>query len=174
MLQWLASDARPHVQDIVFFSLFGLILIYGAGPERAIAAVWMILFEGIQRIYKGIWEIGYQLEKVDLFYASMDILACAAFIAVALNANRNYPLIIAAFQLLIVAAHLARGLIEAISPIAYATMALAPGWLQLAVLGVGLIRHIQRQRQYGPYREWRLPIPKLLETRAQDRGARQW
>ena len=174
MLEWLASESRPYVQDIVFFSLFALACIFGAGPERAFAAVWMILFEGIQRIYKGVWEEGFQLEKVDFFYGSMDTLACLAFVAIALNANRNYPLVIAALQVLVVAAHLARGLIEAILPIAYATMVIAPGWLQLAVFGVGLVRHFQRQQRYGPYREWRLPIPKLLETRTQHRGARQW
>lgn len=174
MLEWLASGSRPFVQDMVFFSLFGLILIYGAGPERAISAVWMILFEGVQRIYKGIWEIGYQLEKVDLFYACMDSVACVAFIGIALNANRNYPLIIAAFQVLIVSAHVARGLIETISPIAYATMALAPGWLQLVVLSVGLMRHIQRQRRYGPYRQWRLSMPQASGMKVQSQGMRPW
>ncbi|MEO0589992.1 MAG: hypothetical protein AAFZ11_05470 [Pseudomonadota bacterium] len=134
----------------------------------------MVLFEGIQRIYRGVWEIGYQLEQVDLFYSFMDAIACIAFIGVALNANRNYPLVIAALQVLVVAAHLARGLIETISPIAYATMVLAPGWLQLAILGLGLMRHVQRQRRYGPYREWRNPLARPSGGRSQPQGARQW
>ncbi|MEL6486211.1 MAG: hypothetical protein AAFQ13_03585 [Pseudomonadota bacterium] len=174
MLQWLASETRPFVQDMVFFSLFALAVIRGAGPERAIAAVWMILFEGIPRIYRGFWDAGHQLEQIDLFYALIDTATCVAFVAIALNANRNYPLIIAALQVLAVAAHLARGLIETISPIAYATMVIAPSWLQLAVLGLGLVRHIQRQRQYGPYREWRLSIPPAIDPQAQSTGARQW
>jgi len=174
MLQWLASESRPFIQDIVFFSLFGFILIWGAGPERAIAAVWMILFEGISRVYRGVWAIGYQLEQVDLFYAFMDSAACFFWVAIALNANRNYPLVIAAFQVLVVAAHLARGLIETISPIAYATMVIAPGWFQLVVLALGLMRHVQRQRRYGPYREWRRPITWLSGNGSPSQGARQW
>ena len=61
-------------------------------------------------------------------------------------------------QVLIMAGHLARGMIEAIAPIAYATMVVAPGWIQLLILGAGVTRHILRKRKFGPYREWRTPV----------------
>ncbi len=164
MLEWLTSESRPFVQDILFFTLFACVVIWGGAPERAIAATWMILFEGVSRVYRGIWGEGYQLEQVDLFYGSIDGLVCVIWVAIAVHANRNYPLLIAALQVLVVAAHLARGLIESISPIAYATMVIAPGWLQLMVLCVGLLRHIQRQKRYGPYRDWRVPIAVLTRV----------
>lgn len=158
MLELLASEYRPFIQDIFGLSLFVAAWLWGGGPERAIAASWMVFFEGLPRLYKGYYGASYQLEQVDLFYASMDGAACVLWIAIALNANRNYPLIIAAMQILALAAHLARGLIETISPIAYATMVIAPGWIQLCVLAVGLFRHVMRKKQYGPYRDWRVPV----------------
>ena len=53
------------------------------------------------------------------------------------------------------AAHLARGFAEAVSPIAYVVMVVVPGWLQLVLFSIGLTRHIFRKRNYGPYRDWR-------------------
>lgn len=161
MFELLDFNYRFLVQDLVFYGLFLGTLAWGAGPERLIAATWLVFFEILPKLYRAIWSEGYQLEQVDLFYASMDGMAALVWIFVALYANRNYPLVIAAMQLLVMAAHLARGLIETISPVAYAAMMIAPGWIQLFILGAGLTRHFLRQRRYGPYREWRLPIAFL-------------
>ena len=84
------------------------------------------------------------------------------WIVIAVHANRNYPLFMAALQLLVVSAHVARGLIEAIAPIAYAVMVIAPGWLQLLLLATGLARHLRRKRRYGAYRDWRVQAPWML------------
>ncbi|MEM1053876.1 MAG: hypothetical protein AAGI28_17470 [Pseudomonadota bacterium] len=161
MFELLDFDYRYLVQDFVFYGLFFAALAWGAGPERLIATTWLVFFEILPKLYRAVWSEGYQLEQVDLFYAAMDGIAAAVWIFVALYANRNYPLVIAAMQLLVMAAHLARGLIETISPVAYATMMIAPGWFQLLILATGLTRHVLRQRRYGPYREWRLPISFL-------------
>lgn len=158
MFELLDFDYRFLVQDLVFYGVFFATLAWGAGPERMIAGTWLVFFEILPKLYRAIWSEGYQLEQVDLFYASMDGIAAAVWVFVALYANRNYPLVIAAMQLLVMAAHLARGLIEIISPVAYATMMIAPGWIQLVILATGLARHVSRQRRYGPYREWRFPI----------------
>ena len=158
MIEWLASDYRPVVQDVLAFSICLAAFVWGAGPERAVAAIWLVCFEITLRVYRYAWDTGYQLETTDLFLATTDVVAGLLWVVVALNANRNYPLVIAALQLLVMAAHLARGLIEAIAPIAYAIMVMAPGWLQLIILGAGLARHMQRKKDFGPYREWRVPV----------------
>ena len=158
MIEVLASDYRPLVQDVLAYSICLAALVWGAGPERAVALVWLICFELILSLYRVVLGAGYQVETTDLFLASIDTLAGLLWIVIALNANRNYPLFIAALQLLVMAAHLVRGLIETISPIAYAIMVVAPGWIQLLLLGAGLARHIQRKRGYGAYREWRVPV----------------
>jgi len=158
MLELLASDYRPIAQDILAYSLCLIAFIWGAGPERVIATTWLVLFEFSYLIYDYFWRDSLQLTQIDTFLAFTDVAAGFAFLAIALNANRNYPLFIAAMQLLAISSHLSRGLIESISPIAYIVMALAPGWLQLIIFAAGLTRHIQRKRRYGTYRSWRKPI----------------
>ena len=132
--------------------------VWVATPERVIAASWLVLFELSSWMYAAVWGTNFQLGTVDLVFAATDVLAGIIWLAVALNANRNYPLFIAAMQILAIAGHLSRGLIEAISPIAYAVMVIAPGWIQLLILGTGVIRHILRKRKFGSYREWRTPV----------------
>ncbi len=154
MLELLASENRAFVQDLLAWSVCIAALIWGAGPERAVAAIWLIFFEVLT---DWLWadSVAYRYYDIDVFLASIDLLAGCAWITVALYANRNYPLCIAAMQLLSMTAHLAKGLVETISTIAYAFMVVAPGWFQLLFLAVGLSRHILRKRRFGPYREWR-------------------
>ncbi len=158
MYEWLASEYRPLVQNALAISTCLAAFVWGAGPERAMAAVWLVCFELAGMIYRSVLGGGYQLQSTDFYLASTDFCAAALWTLIALNANRNYPLIIAALQLLVMSAHLARGFIEAISPVAYATMVIAPGWLQLVVLAMGVSRHCQRHRRFGPYRAWRRPV----------------
>lgn len=156
MLELLFSDYRLYAQDAVAWTLCCAALIWGGGPERIVAASWLILFEIGTLVYNGLIGDVRRLETIDWYFAGIDILAGALWITVALYANRNYVLWIAAMQLLAIAAHLSRGLTEAIAPIAYAVMVVAPGWFQLLFLGAGLVRHLRRKRKFGPYRDWRV------------------
>lgn len=158
MLDLIASENRAFVQDLLAWSVCLAALIWGGGPERAIAATWLILFELIGGLF---WSdaLGYRFGDIDVFLASIDLVAGSVWIAVALYANRNYPLWIAAMQLMSMTAHLAKGLAESISSIAYAFMVVAPGWLQLLFLAIGLGRHIQRKQRFGNYRDWRITKP---------------
>ncbi|MEL7444621.1 MAG: hypothetical protein AAGK02_02270 [Pseudomonadota bacterium] len=159
MLELLASEYRGLAQDILAIILIAIAFRWGGGPERVVAATWLVLFEVASVASRAIWGSERQLSDVDVFFASTDILACVIWVAVALCANRTYTLWIAAMQLLAVTAHLARGLVEAISPVAYLTMVYVPGWFQLMVLAIGLARHINRKRRYGEYRDWRVGVP---------------
>ena len=156
MLELLASDYRAYAQDILAYTICIVALIWGGGPERAVAVTWLILFEFAIGMYRNILGAEYRLTEIDLFLASTDILAALVWITVALYANRNYPMWIAGMQLLAMTAHVARGLVEAISPITYIAMVIAPGWFQLIFLGIGLSRHIMRKRKHGAYRDWRI------------------
>jgi len=156
MLELLASEYRVVAQDYLAWTICLAAFIWGAGPERAVAFVWLLLFEIIDGIYHVVSDAGYHLTNVDLFHAALDGVAGIAWISIALFANRNYPLWVAAMQVLAMTAHLARGLVEAVSPIAYLTMVVAPGWFQLIFLGIGLSRHVLRKRKFGPYRDWRV------------------
>lgn len=161
MLELLDFGYRFLVQDALTYLIFAAALIWGAGPERAMIATWVFFFELLKIPHAAIFGGGFQLEGTDAFLAATDLGAGLTWIAIALYANRNYPLFIAGLQLLAMAAHLARGVIEVISPLAYAFMFVAPGWLQLFIMAAGLWRHIRRQRRFGPYLEWRVPLPWL-------------
>lgn len=158
MLELLVSDYRPYLQDGLAVFICLAALMWGAGPERVLAVTWLFFFEVPTGLYRFFWGPNYQLEGADPFLTSIDTLGAACLLAIALNANRNYPLFVAALQVLAMSAHFSRGLIESIAPIAYAVMLTIPGWVQILVFGVGLLRHVVRERRYGPYRDWRAPV----------------
>ena len=155
MLDLIFSDYRPYVQDVVAWTLCCAALIWGAGPERIVPVTWLTLFELGEILHREVFGLSRQLEGIDWYFASIDLVAGAIWIGTALYANRNYTLWIAAMQLLAIVAHVSRGMIDVITPIAYAVMVIAPGWLQLLFLAIGLTRHIQRRRKHGKYRDWR-------------------
>ncbi|MFL0670495.1 MAG: hypothetical protein ACJLS3_03395 [Erythrobacter sp.] len=128
---------------------------WGGGPERGMA----ILFTGIMMAPAALFRIYAQ--RIMLFgdfatvYVAIDVVVLVGFMAIALNANRTYPLWVAGFQLVAVGSHIVRGLVDAVSPIAYAVLAIGPSYCQLAVLLAGLLRHRRRVRRFGAYRDWR-------------------
>ncbi|NBC89199.1 MAG: hypothetical protein GVX90_06895 [Alphaproteobacteria bacterium] len=155
MLEPLFSDYRSTVQDVLAFGLIIAAFVWGGGPERAVAATWLVVFEIFGRLHTMLLSEDFVLLDVDPFLAGKDIAAGAIWLLIALYANRNWTLWVAGTQLLAIGAHLARALADAVSPVAYATMIIAPGWAQLLLLGIGLLLHVLRERKHGPYRSWR-------------------
>lgn len=157
MLELITSDLRGVIQNVLVVLICGSALIWGSAPERAVAAVWLIVFELAGFVYRTVLgNEAVQLASFDAFLTTIDIVAGVLWIGIALYANRNYTLWIAALQVLAIFAHLARVLSDLVSPVTYVAMVVAPGWLQLIVLAIGLIRHIRRERIHGPYRDWRI------------------
>ena len=169
MFDLIFSDYRPYVQDVVAWALCCAALVWGGGPERVVAATWLIFFELGDILHKTVFGVGRQLEVIDWYFASIDVFVGGVYIGTALYANRNYTLWIAAMQVLAMIAHVSRGMIDVISPITYAVMVIAPGWLQLLFLAIGLTRHIRRRRKHGEYRDWR-----FIPGRSVDPGSPQF
>lgn len=159
--------------DVQFYSALIVCLAmlrWGGGPERAIALVWLLGVEALDWAYHTVSGNTFELQSVDTFHASLDGLLAVAFLIIALYANRFYPLVIAAFQLLSATSHLTRELVEAITPIAYAVMVFAPSWGILISMIMGFYRHLERQREFGIYRSWR-GIPPFFLDRLSPRPA---
>ncbi len=154
---------RAEVQFYCVLAVCFAMLRWGGGPERAIALVWLFWMEAADAAYHAISDLPMQLDSIDPFHAAIDGLAAVIFVLIALYANRFYPLVIAAFQLLSAMSHLARELAEAITPIAYAVMIFAPSWGILIAMIVGFSQHIKRQRKFGIYRSWRGNPPLFLD-----------
>lgn len=157
----LNSDYRALVQQYLSWSLIVAAFVWGGGPERAVAATWLVCFKGTKFVRDYVFDGGRQLLDVDFYWAFSDLTAGALFVAIGLFANRNYTMWIAGLQLLAMSAHIARGVAEAVSPIGYAFMVIGPSWIQLFFLGIGLLRHVLRKRKHGEYRDWRIKKPKI-------------
>lgn len=161
MLEFLVnSELRGNIQDWLVVIACGSALIWGGFPERGVALTWLIVFELASVIATSVFGHNNQLVTIDTINAAKDVIAGLLFVSIALFANRMYTLWIAGLQLLAVFGHLSRGLSELMSPIAYAVMQTVPGWLQLFMLGFGVLFHIRRKRKFGKYRDWRLPYPQ--------------
>lgn len=167
MSDWLEifNAYRAPAQHIASLLLAAAVWRWGGGPERWIMAIFIATM--VMPLYMVRWlDLGYISGGPHSWvYLLLDLIAAALFVAVALNANRNYPLLIAGFQLVAVGAHIVRALIETASPLAIAVLVIGPSYCQLAVLFAGFLRHTARARRFGVYREWRVPAQNVAGLR---------
>ena len=87
-----------------------------------------------------------------------DLIATAGFTAVALNANRLYPLWIAGFQLVALGANAIKGALDGVSVLALMILIAGPAYCQLLLIFIGFVRHVRRKRNFGNYRDWRSSV----------------
>lgn len=157
---YLILEWRATAQFIVGLMTCAAMLRWGGGPERSMAWVWLALVLG-DKAYHLILNPVIRFDDLDVGHALLDTGACFAMIGIALYANRIYPLWIAAFQVVAMSAHVAREIAEAVTPLAYVIMTIAPSYFQLVTMMLGLYFHIRRTRKIGAYRDWRnvTPVP---------------
>lgn len=130
--------------------------IKGCGPERAIAATLLAML---------VIDQGYHLAtnsqviyvKVDYAHTAIDLAGAVALVVIALQANRVYPLCMAAVQIISLLSHFARGQIVEMGQLAYGILMQAPSSSLIALLALGTAAHVRRAREYGTYRSWRQP-----------------
>ncbi|MBA4007275.1 MAG: hypothetical protein C0486_00640 [Erythrobacter sp.] len=155
MSDWLElfNAYRAPAQHIASLLLAAAGWRWGGGPERWMTAAFVLTM--IMPLYLIRLAGGDTLAEYQWAYVTLDLIAAAIFTAVAVNANRNYPLWVAGFQLVAVGAHMVGALVPAVSPLALAILIIGPSYCQLLVLFAGFVRHVRRERQFGPYRAWR-------------------
>ena len=142
LIQWL------------LLSVFVLLAVWrGGGPERQFALVFIGMF-CFDRLYHLLFGRGQFLLRADLGHILIDTIALAAFVLIALRANRFYPLWLASFQLMTIVSHIVRAVSPAVEHGAYAILVYAPSYLEVLVFGLGVMLHIRRRAKYGPYRSW--------------------
>lgn len=155
MLEFI-NDNRGDLQYIASLIVGLAMWRWGGGPERASASVFVGLIIIPVMIFSLAFNNMMLMSDYAAIYVMFDALALIAFGWIALNANRNYPMCLAALQLVAMFAHALRLLGDVVSPLAYAILAIGPSYGQLALLIIGLVRHSGRRRVYGDYREWRI------------------
>jgi len=130
-------------------------LRWGAAPERLCAAV-IVGMQGADAALHAIAGRGAFYHSVDVGHLAIDLLAALAFLHIAVNANRIYPLWLAAFQLISVLAHFARQASDTVAGLAYAYLGYGPFYLEIVVVLGGIALHARRVRRTGIYRSWRV------------------
>lgn len=148
------------MQAAIVALLFLLALVRGGAPEKWCAS---ILFAAIilARVHEvltagiaGTWNVG-GFATDELAYLLIDLLTFAALGAVALQANRIYPLWMAGVQLTALLTHIAERTTDVIAPLAYAILNLSTFYLAILLLAGGLAAHMRRSRRWGKYPSWR-------------------
>ena len=85
----------------------------------------------------------------------IDLWAFLTLTWVALKANRGWPLVISATQLIVVIGHFAKLFEIDEARRSYWAMTQVPGLVQLFVLLIGTAAHTKRLRRIGHYARWR-------------------
>jgi hypothetical protein len=151
---------RGTIQLLVMIALTILAWKRGADPERDTALVLLaIALLGWVYRHLGLPEMQGQIIggyfNTDLFYVLVDTAAFAILFAIALFANRIYPLWIAGFQLTSAAMHLVNEIVEQQAPFAYALLNILPSYFMMLSMTLGLVLHVRREKRWGPYPSWR-------------------
>ena len=155
MIEFL-NAYRVDAQHIASVLLALAVWRWGAGPERWLTGIFIATMVVPVYLLKHTG-IGLPTVGPDAWvYFMIDLVAMAGFGAVALNANRNYPLWVAGFQLVAVGAHMIKGMVEGVSLFALVILIVGPSYCQLLVLIAGFVRHLRRTRRFGAYRDWRI------------------
>jgi len=144
---------RSQAQWFVLIVIVAIAYRRGASPERQVATVFVAMFV-LDRLYHLIFGSGLRVFDAEIGHALIDTVVFGAFVTIALRANRMYPLWLASFQLMIIASHVARAANPFILSGAYAILAFAPSYLEVATFALGLATHMRRNRKFGPYRSW--------------------
>lgn len=152
---------RAPAQHLVALLLTAAMWRWGGAPERWLSIAFIATM--VLPIYGLHWFFPVRAIDDPSFYYRMmlDLAAAAIFIAIALRANRNYPLWIAGFQLVALGAYLVKAVAPDVSPLALIILIVGPSYCQLLLLFAGFIRHVRRERRFGPYRDWRITPPAI-------------
>lgn len=124
----------------------------GDAPERWCAAI--IATEAMVDLLLQLTIGPRSFVQFDLSRLLLDLAAAGAFIAVALRANRVYPMAIAASQLVAVIGSLAALVAKEGWSQAFWAMTQLPVLLQLLLLLGGTLAHRHRLARLGPYNCW--------------------
>ncbi len=144
---------KADVQKAMFIAALLLAWRFGAGPERLCAGV-LVLAKIADLTIRVFHTPSFASGSVLVEYLALDLATLAAFVALAIRANRVYPIWLTSIQGVSVMSHFAAGLITT-SPIAYAVMAILPSYLLILVVFLGILAHWRRERRFGATQAWR-------------------
>jgi hypothetical protein len=141
---------------LIFFGLLSAACLFawwrGGGPERAVAAMFLIAWLVSVLIHS---PTPRQYHGVEIQTLAVDTLLLVGLLAVSRRANRAWPVVATSLQLLIVLAHLARALNPFQFPFVYMVMVVTWPFIQLLILIAGTAFHWRRTVIQGAEPSWR-------------------
>ncbi|MBO0749447.1 MAG: hypothetical protein J2O44_03315 [Porphyrobacter sp.] len=123
----------------------------GGKPER-IGALIILAMAVLQFGFLAVVPRYYR--TVDLVSVLVDTVGLVGFGALAVYAQRVWPIWAASLQLLSLTSHFSRGVDANVKPLAYVFMKSGPTFLVVIALLLGTIFHRRRLRAHGADRAW--------------------
>ena len=127
---------------------------FGARPERLGVAI-MAGSTLLDMAYHALVGLA-RYASIDLGHLIINVSCLTTFTALALRANRVWPLWCSAFQIIMTLGHLGEAVYPSGSPLAYWWMTYLPTIGQLGTISLGVVAHAARYARIGRYRDWRL------------------
>ncbi|HIV76324.1 MAG TPA: hypothetical protein H9899_02245 [Candidatus Sphingomonas excrementigallinarum] len=142
----------------IFNLIQALVCLYaltmGGWPERATAVI--LLFASVATIVLR-FDPSTSFHSVETLELVIDLTLMFGLMAIALLANRFWPLWLAALHLLAVGIHGVKGLDPMLVPWMYAAAGGKLAYPMLLLLAAGVMRHRWRLARYGSDPDWTLP-----------------
>jgi len=134
----------------------------GGAPERITAGAMLAACVGSALVRSDV-ELRFFEVEAGLFL--IDGLLLAILMAVALKADRGWPMVLAALHLATVGAHVVKLIEPEMIRVTYVVMITAWSWPMVFALAVGTARHRARLRTQGYDLDWSQPIPDYEQPR---------
>lgn len=131
-------------------------LLRGGAPERIVGALMPAAYIGTV-VFQSQFPVRFHGVELGIFI--VDCAMLAALLAVALRAERFWPIWMTGLQAVAVAAHLAKMANPAVIPWAYAAMLSFWSYPMMAMLVIGTWRHRRRMAERGADRSWSSSSP---------------
>lgn len=126
----------------------------GGEPERLVALV-LVATAGIDLINHAVFG-ETEFFAVDPGHLVIDSWAMIVLLSVALRANRGWPMLVSAAQIIVVLGHLSKIVELSLVRYGYFAMIQMPLIIQAIALLLGTVAHVRREEQVGRYHAWRL------------------
>jgi hypothetical protein len=123
----------------------------GGGPERAVALLLLAAAAGTLLAQSA---PPVRFNDVEIGVLAVDAALFLGLLAVAMRAERYWPLWMTALQGVALAGHGAKAVNPHVIPWAYAVLLAFWGYPMVALLGIATWRHQHRVRKYGIERSW--------------------
>lgn len=123
----------------------------GGAPERIVALLMLAAYALSMAVQS---QFSNRFYGVEAGIFLVDGVMLLALLAVALRAERFWPIWMTGLQAVAVAAHLAKMVSPAVMPVAYATMLAFWSFPMMAILVIGTYRHSRRMAALGADRSW--------------------